>query len=101
MNLHLSDESVEAIKIEAIKQSKGLSVDELLHLIINLTIEQINSNSELKLLVKSLFDDYLDVVEVSDLGNEFHPIHISCARVMKLEPLGKLLNRMKVISHES
>lgn len=57
-------------------------------------------SDELKVLVKSFFDDYLDVVEVSDLGNEFHPIHISCCRAMKMEPLGKLLKRMKELSNE-
>ena len=59
-----------------------------------------NQQDELKVLVKSLFKDYLDVVEVSDNGNEFHPIYISCARANKLEPLGKLLNKIKELSNE-
>jgi hypothetical protein len=53
---------------------------------------------ELKLLVRSLFEDYLDVQEESDSGNMFHPIYISCCRAMKLKPLGELLNRLKELS---
>lgn len=60
----------------------------------------LQNHNELKSLVKSFFDDYLDVVEVSDGGNEFHPIKISCARAMKLQPLSDLLKRMKELSNE-
>ena len=60
-----------------------------------------NPNDELKMLVKSFFDDYLDLVEETDSGREFHPIHISCVRALKTEPLGKLLNRMKELANET
>ena len=53
---------------------------------------------ELKALVKSFFDDYLSVTEASDSGRIFNPIHISCVRAMKIEPLSNLLNRMRVLS---
>lgn len=53
---------------------------------------------ELKAHVKDFFDNYLDVVEESDSGREFHPISIGCCRAMKLEPLGKLLRVMKELS---
>ena len=53
---------------------------------------------ELKALVKSFFEDYLDVQEESDSGRVFNPIHISCVRAMKLEPLYKLLMRMRELS---
>lgn len=53
---------------------------------------------ELKALVNSLFTDYLDVIEESDSGYEFHPIRISCGRCLELEPLGKLLNRLRELS---
>lgn len=53
---------------------------------------------ELKALVKSFFDDYLSVTEASDNGRIFNPIHISCVRAMKIEPLSKLLDRMKELS---
>jgi len=46
-------------------------------------------------LVTSLFKDYLDVVEESDSGNMFHPIAISCCRVMKIEPLNNLMSELK------
>jgi len=59
-----------------------------------------NPNDELKILVKSFFDDYLDLVEETDSGLEFHPIHISCVRALKTDPLGKLLNRMRELSHD-
>ena len=53
---------------------------------------------ELKALVKSFFDDYLSVTEASDSGRIFNPIHISCVRAMKIEPLSNLLNRMMELS---
>ena len=53
---------------------------------------------ELQILVKSFFDDYLDVQEESDRGRVINPIHISCERAMKLEPLYKLLMRMRELS---
>ncbi len=53
---------------------------------------------ELKQLVKSFFEDYLDYQEESDSGRVFNPIHISCTRVMMVEPLGELLSRMKELS---
>jgi hypothetical protein len=53
---------------------------------------------ELRALVKSFFDDYLSVTEASDSGRIFNPIHISCVRAMKIEPLSNLLNRMRVLS---
>lgn len=47
---------------------------------------------DLRSLVRSLFQDYLDVTEESELtGREFKPIHISCSRAAKIEPLGRLL----------
>ena len=54
--------------------------------------------SELKSLVKQFFEDYLDVWEESDSGREFHPITISCCRCMKIEPLNKLMGRMRELS---
>ena len=53
---------------------------------------------ELRQLVKSFFEDYLDYQEESDSGRVFNPIHISCTRVMMVEPLAKLLMRMKELS---
>lgn len=53
----------------------------------------------LEQLVKSLFDDYLDIVEESDEGRLFHPIHVSCCRAMKTEPLNKLLRQMKELAN--
>jgi hypothetical protein len=53
---------------------------------------------ELKQLVKSFFEDYLDYQEESDSGRLFNPIHVSCTRVMMIEPLAKLLVRMRELS---
>ena len=53
---------------------------------------------ELQRLVKSFFEDYLDEVEVSDSGREFHPIYISCCRSLKLEQLAKVLDRLRELS---
>ena len=56
---------------------------------------------ELKQLVKSFFEDYLDYVEETDEGRVFNPIHISCTRVMMTQPLGHLLIRMRELSGAS
>ena len=61
-------------------------------------IGQAIEEGELKALVKSFVEDYLDVQEESDSGRVFNPIHISCVRAMKLEPLYKLLMRMRELS---
>ena len=53
---------------------------------------------ELETLVKDFFENYLDTWEESDSGREFHPITISCCRCMKVEPLDKLLTRMRELS---
>jgi hypothetical protein len=53
---------------------------------------------ELQLLIKDLFENYLDTWEESDSGREFHPITISCCRCMKIEPLDILLKRMRELS---
>jgi hypothetical protein len=53
---------------------------------------------ELEACVKSFFEDYLNIRECSDAGRMWAPIAISCARAMKLEPLGILIERMRVLS---
>lgn len=60
--------------------------------------EAYNNTIELKILVRDFFENYLDVWEESDSGREFHPIHISCCRCMKIEPLNILLERMRELS---
>ena len=55
-------------------------------------------SDELKACVKSFFEDYLNIRECSDAGYMWAPIAISCARAMKLEPLGILIERMRVLS---
>ena len=45
------------------------------------------SEERLKECVKEFFDSYLNYTEESDSGRLFHPISISCGRVMKLQPL--------------
>ena len=54
--------------------------------------------TELQDLVKSFFEDYLNYQEESDSGRVFNPIHISCTRAMMIEPLARLLMRMKKLS---
>lgn len=53
--------------------------------------------TELAALVKEFFE-YLDYQEESDSGTLFNPIYIFCCRVMKVEPLDKLLHRMRTLS---
>ena len=54
------------------------------------------SGDEVRRLVRSLFNDYLDVIEESDSGREFRPITIGCCRVAKVEPLNQLLKDLRV-----
>lgn len=61
-------------------------------------IEMLRELDELKSLVKSFFDDYLNVLEVSDGGRVFNPIYISCCRSLKMKSLGILLDRMQDLS---
>jgi hypothetical protein len=58
----------------------------------------LRQQAELQTIVKSFFEDYLDYQEESDEGRVFNPIHISCTRVMMIEPLAKLITRMKELS---
>jgi 3'-phosphoadenosine 5'-phosphosulfate sulfotransferase (PAPS reductase)/FAD synthetase len=53
---------------------------------------------ELQSLVKELFNAYLNKVEESDEGREFHPVTISCCRSLMVEPLNKLLDKMRELS---
>ena len=55
-------------------------------------------NDRLKECVKQFFE-YLDYQEESDGGVMFNPITISCSRVMKFEPLNKILDEMKALSN--
>jgi len=48
--------------------------------------------------VKDFFENYLNIVEESDSGREFHPITIGCCRAMKIQPLSDLLKRMKILA---
>jgi hypothetical protein len=58
----------------------------------------VKDREELQMLVKDLFEKFLDTWEESDSGREFHPITISCCRAMKVEPLDNLLKRMRELS---
>ena len=81
-------------EIEALK--KELALQKLSD--IGQEIENEPVAHELQTLVKSFFEDYLDYQEESDSGRVFNPIHVSCTRVMMIEPLAKLLGRMKELS---
>ena len=52
---------------------------------------------ELKKLVCQFFD-YLEYTEVSDSGEEFHPIHIVNCRVLMQDEVSKCLVRMKQLA---
>ena len=54
--------------------------------------------TELEKAVKSFFEDYLDYYEFSDEGRVNHPIVVSCARALKIEPLTELLMEMRRLS---
>jgi 3'-phosphoadenosine 5'-phosphosulfate sulfotransferase (PAPS reductase)/FAD synthetase len=53
---------------------------------------------ELQGLVREFFEKYLNRVEESDSGKEFHPITVNCCRAMMTKPLNDLLDRMASLS---
>ena len=55
-------------------------------------------DEELRVCVKEFFEKYLNYAEESDSGKMFHPIVVSCSRVMMTEPLNNLLARMAELS---
>ena len=55
-------------------------------------------NVELRECVKEFFEKYLNRREESDSGRMFAPVQVSSVRVMMVEPLGELLEKMRVLS---
>jgi len=53
---------------------------------------------ELRECVKELFEGYLNRREESDGGRLFAPVQVSCVRSLMVEPLGELLEKMRVLS---
>lgn len=54
-------------------------------------------HEELKRVVREWFV-YLDATEESDEGREFHPVSFSCCRAMWVDPMHRLMARMKELS---
>lgn len=61
-------------------------------------MQQEERNAELRQCVKEFFETYLNRVEVTEEGQEFSPITVSCCRAAMLDPLDKLLARMATLS---
>ena len=55
-------------------------------------------NEELRACVKEFFEVYLNRREESDSGRMFAPVQVSSVRVMLVQPLGELLEKMRVLS---
>ena len=55
-------------------------------------------DDELKECVKEFFEKYLHRREESDGGRMFAPIYVSCCRSLMVQPLGELLNKMRILS---
>ena len=96
----------EALKmaIESMENTKlgdaayGLAPSIILDDIINACKEAVEQQDELKELVRRFFDDYLNTWERRQDGSIYRPISIGCSRVLKMEPLGELLEKMRVLS---
>ena len=56
------------------------------------------THDELASSVRSFFNDYLDQREESDSGRVFAPIAISNCRCMTLDPMSKLMMKMRELS---
>ncbi len=61
-------------------------------------MQQEERDADLRVCVKEFFEKYLNYAEESDSGKMFHPITVSCCRVMMTEPLNNLLARMAELS---
>jgi hypothetical protein len=53
---------------------------------------------ELQEVVKQFFERYLNRVEESDSGRAFNPVTIGCCRSLMIQPLHKILERMRELS---
>ncbi len=53
---------------------------------------------ELRACVKEFFEKYLNRREESDSGRVFAPVQVSSVRSLLVEPLGELLEKMRVLS---
>ena len=56
------------------------------------------AHDELRECVKEFFQKYLNIREESDSGRMFAPVQVSSVRVMLVEPLGELLEKMRALS---
>lgn len=56
-------------------------------------------NAHLKSLIKEFFE-FLDRVETTEDGRDFHPITICCSRAMLQFPLEKVLFEMKKVTQD-
>jgi hypothetical protein len=64
----------------------------------NIALMREQQDIELRLCVKEFFEKYLNYAEESDSGKMFHPITVSCCRVMMMQPLSNLLHEMRELS---
>ena len=56
------------------------------------------AHDELRDCYKELLQNYLNIREESDTGPMFAPVQVSSVRVMLVEPLGELLEKMRALS---
>ena len=64
----------------------------------NIALMREQQDIELRLCVKEFFEKYLNYAEESDSGKMFHPITVSCCRVMMMQPVSDLLHKMCELS---
>lgn len=58
----------------------------------------VDDRVELQKLVKRLFEDFLDVIEESDSGREFHPTNISTVKGSQIQPLSVLMKHIRELA---
>ena len=61
-------------------------------------VEMVPASDELKQCVYEFFTTYLNRVEETDSGRLWNPVAVSCCRALMLEPLGNLLEKMRVLA---
>ena len=96
----LTDEEFEALADAYGKKEteQDIAITEKNIALIRAEMQQEKRDAELRVCVKEFFEKYLNHAEESDSGKMFHPITVSCCRVMMMQPVSDLLHKMCELS---
>ena len=84
---------------QAIEELNDVKTDQVITILEkNIALMREERDAELRVCVKEFFEKYLNYAEESDSGKMFHPITVSCCRVMMMQPVSDLLHKMCELS---